>query len=165
MDEQTNVQVQAVHQDVERLKYQLTKVLELLNVGKDTCYDRMVGSVLTNFSDVITIGERIKSEVKNGRITDPLQRQKRMMATKKKEEELHALFNNNDEEKIGCVGGKQCLFHLEGDDRYIEDHYKFKNEVQNLMDAEVLLVRQMSIQLMLYPVRRLQMRQHLCRNH
>ncbi|KAA0033216.1 Gag-pro-like protein [Cucumis melo var. makuwa] len=47
-------------------------------------YDRMVGSASTNFSDVITIGERIEFGVKNGRITDSSSDTRRMMTPKKK---------------------------------------------------------------------------------
>ncbi|TYK28914.1 Gag-pro-like protein [Cucumis melo var. makuwa] len=54
-------------------------------------YDRMVGSASTNFSDVITIGERIEFGVKNGRITDSSSETRRMMTPKKKEEEIHEL--------------------------------------------------------------------------
>ncbi|KAA0060308.1 RNA-directed DNA polymerase (Reverse transcriptase), Ribonuclease H-like protein [Cucumis melo var. makuwa] len=52
---------------------------------------RMVGSASTNFSDVITIGERIEFGVKNGRISDPASEIRRMMTPKKKEEEIHEL--------------------------------------------------------------------------
>ncbi|KAA0054570.1 uncharacterized protein E5676_scaffold519G00030 [Cucumis melo var. makuwa] len=185
MDEQTNDQVQAIRQDVEGLKDQLAKILELLTTGRGKSvagissqvkvdlnqvledmpayppgftpqrsssphmtyptqnpnlitqqenhvsdpmstpiqkvrwrelvaqvqppltdkelmamfintlqapyYDRMVGSASTNFSDVITIGERIEFGVKNGRISDPASEIRRMMTPKKKEEEIHEL--------------------------------------------------------------------------
>ncbi|TYK16525.1 uncharacterized protein E5676_scaffold21G003390 [Cucumis melo var. makuwa] len=54
-------------------------------------YDRMVGSASTNFSNVITIGERIEFGVKNGRITDSSSETRRMMTSNKKEEEIHEL--------------------------------------------------------------------------
>ncbi|TYK05802.1 uncharacterized protein E5676_scaffold98G003080 [Cucumis melo var. makuwa] len=163
MDEQTNDQVQAVRQDVEDLKDQLAKILELLTTGRGKSvtgassqvevnlnqynidmasdrldlqrmekknvetfkeyaqrwrelasqvqppltnkeltamfintlwvpyYDRMVGSASTNFSDIITIGERIEFGVKNGRIFDPVSETRRMMTPKKKEGEVHEL--------------------------------------------------------------------------
>ena len=55
-------------------------------------------------------------------------------------------FNNDEEEKIECAYGKQCLFYPEIDDHSIEDCSEFKNEVQKLMDAKILLVGQMSMQ-------------------
>ncbi|KAA0050803.1 Gag-pro-like protein [Cucumis melo var. makuwa] len=42
-----------------------------INTLRAPYYDRMVGSASTNFSDIITIGERIEFGVKNGRISDP----------------------------------------------------------------------------------------------
>ncbi|KAA0041645.1 uncharacterized protein E6C27_scaffold93G001220 [Cucumis melo var. makuwa] len=51
-----------------------------------------------------------------------------------------------NKEKIECAYGKQCLFYPEIDDHSIEDCSEFKNEVQKLMDAKILLVGQMSMQ-------------------
>ncbi|KAA0038979.1 uncharacterized protein E6C27_scaffold84G00600 [Cucumis melo var. makuwa] len=62
-----------------------------INTLRAPYYDRMVGSASTNFSDVITIGERIEFGVKNGRISDPASEIRRMMSPKKKEEEIHEL--------------------------------------------------------------------------
>jgi len=62
-----------------------------INTLRAPYYDRMVGSASTNFSDVITIGERIEFGVKNGRISDPASEIRRMMTPKKKEEEIHEL--------------------------------------------------------------------------
>ncbi|KAA0037719.1 uncharacterized protein E6C27_scaffold141G00110 [Cucumis melo var. makuwa] len=59
---------------------------------------------------------------------------------------LSPRFNNDDEEKIGCTNKEQCLFHPETNDHFIEDCCEFKNEVQKLMDAKILLVGQMSMQ-------------------
>ncbi|TYK15865.1 uncharacterized protein E5676_scaffold637G00420 [Cucumis melo var. makuwa] len=53
---------------------------------------------------------------------------------------------NNEGEKFGCANGNQCLFHPKIDDHSIEDCYEFKNEVQKLMDAKILLVGQMNMQ-------------------
>ncbi|KAA0039018.1 uncharacterized protein E5676_scaffold584G00320 [Cucumis melo var. makuwa] len=49
-------------------------------------------------------------------------------------------------EKVGCTNKKRCLSHPKIDDHSIEDCCEFKNEVQKLMDAKILLVRQMSLQ-------------------
>ncbi|KAA0063343.1 Gag-pro-like protein [Cucumis melo var. makuwa] len=54
-------------------------------------YDRMVRGASTNFSDVITIRERIEFGMKNERITDFDSKTRRMMTPKKKEEEIHEL--------------------------------------------------------------------------
>ena len=62
-----------------------------INTLRAPYYDRMVGSASTNFSDVITIGERIEFGVKNGRISDPASEIRRMMTSKKKEEGIHEL--------------------------------------------------------------------------
>ncbi|XP_050939299.1 uncharacterized protein LOC127148916 [Cucumis melo] len=59
---------------------------------------------------------------------------------------LSPRFNNDEGEKFGCANEKQCLFHPEIDDHFIEDCCEFKNEVQKLMDAKILLVGQMSMQ-------------------
>ncbi|KAA0056810.1 Gag-pro-like protein [Cucumis melo var. makuwa] len=56
-----------------------------INTLRAPYYDRMVGSASTNFSDVITMGERIEFGVKNGRISDPASEIRRMMTPKKKE--------------------------------------------------------------------------------
>ena len=45
-------------------------------------YDRMVGTASTNFSNVLTIGERIEFGVKNGRITDFASKSRKMMTQK-----------------------------------------------------------------------------------
>ena len=55
-----------------------------INTIQAPYYDRMVGSASTNFSDIITIGERIEFGVKNGRIIDSSSETRRMMAPKKK---------------------------------------------------------------------------------
>ncbi|TYK19418.1 uncharacterized protein E5676_scaffold443G00580 [Cucumis melo var. makuwa] len=59
---------------------------------------------------------------------------------------LSPRFNNDEGEKFGCVNKKQCLFHPEIDDHFIEDCCEFKNKVQKLMDAKILLVGQMRMQ-------------------
>ena len=55
-------------------------------------------------------------------------------------------FKNDNGKKIVCVNGKQCLFHSKIDDHSIEDCGEFKNEVQKLMDAKILLIGEMSMQ-------------------
>ncbi|KAA0061241.1 uncharacterized protein E6C27_scaffold455G00760 [Cucumis melo var. makuwa] len=62
-----------------------------INTLRAPYYDRMVGSASTNFSDVITIGERIEFGVKNRRISDPASETRRVMTPKKKEGEVHEL--------------------------------------------------------------------------
>ncbi|TYK09460.1 uncharacterized protein E5676_scaffold499G00530 [Cucumis melo var. makuwa] len=59
---------------------------------------------------------------------------------------LSPRFNNDDREKIGCTNKEQCLFHPETNDHSIEDCCEFKNEVQKLLDAKILLIGQMSMQ-------------------
>ncbi|KAA0045605.1 Gag-pro-like protein [Cucumis melo var. makuwa] len=59
---------------------------------------------------------------------------------------LSPRFNNDDGEKIGCVNKEECLFYLETNDHSIEDCCEFKNWVQKLMDAKILLVGQISMQ-------------------
>ncbi|KAA0032015.1 Gag-pro-like protein [Cucumis melo var. makuwa] len=59
---------------------------------------------------------------------------------------LSPRFNNDDREKIGCTNKEQCLFHPETNDHFIEDCCEFKNKVQKLMDAKILLIGQMSMQ-------------------
>ncbi|TYK05801.1 Gag-pro-like protein [Cucumis melo var. makuwa] len=59
---------------------------------------------------------------------------------------LSPRFNNNDREKIECTNKEQCLLHLEINDHSIEDCCEFRNEVQKLMDAKILLIGQMSKQ-------------------
>ncbi|KAA0051991.1 uncharacterized protein E5676_scaffold409G002000 [Cucumis melo var. makuwa] len=59
---------------------------------------------------------------------------------------LSPRFNNDEGEKFGCANEKQCLYHLEIDDHFIEDCREFKNEVKKLMDAKILLVGQMNMQ-------------------
>ncbi|KAA0063058.1 Gag-pro-like protein [Cucumis melo var. makuwa] len=58
---------------------------------------------------------------------------------------LSPRFNNYEGEKFRCANEKQCLFHFEIN-YSIEDCCEFKNEIQKLMGAKILLVRQMSMQ-------------------
>ncbi|KAA0065920.1 uncharacterized protein E6C27_scaffold538G001040 [Cucumis melo var. makuwa] len=55
-----------------------------INTLRVPYYDKTVGSASTNFSDIITIEERIEFEVKNERIVDPTSKTKRTMTPKKK---------------------------------------------------------------------------------
>ncbi|KAA0045606.1 Gag-pro-like protein [Cucumis melo var. makuwa] len=55
-----------------------------INTIRAPYYDIMVGSASTNFSDVITIEERIEFGVKNGKIIDSSSERRRMMTSKKK---------------------------------------------------------------------------------
>ena len=59
-----------------------------LNTLKTPYYDRMVGNSNTNFSDVVSIGEMIESEVKLGKI-EGIEAKK--PAPKKREGETHAI--------------------------------------------------------------------------
>ncbi|MED6214601.1 hypothetical protein PIB30_104603, partial [Stylosanthes scabra] len=57
-------------------------------------YDRMVGSVSSNFSDIVIIGERVESGLKNGKFSESsLNNIKKPFAQKKKEVEAHAIEN------------------------------------------------------------------------
>jgi len=41
---------------------------------------------------------------------------------------LSPRFSNDEGEKFGCINEKQCLFHPEIDDHFIEDCCEFKNK-------------------------------------
>ena len=59
------------------------------NTLKASYYDRMVGNSNTNFSDVVSTGEMIKSGIKLGKI-ESIEAKK--PTPKKKERETHAVF-------------------------------------------------------------------------
>ena len=56
-------------------------------------YDRMIGSVSSNFSDIVVIGERVESGMRSGKIADnsAAANVKRPFMGKKKEGETHAV--------------------------------------------------------------------------
>lgn len=62
-----------------------------INTLRSPYYDRMIGNASTNFSDIITIEERIEYGVKYGRIVDTMSESnlKKSIIPKKKEGEIH----------------------------------------------------------------------------
>ena len=59
-----------------------------LNTLKAPYYDRMIGNSNTNFSDVVSAGEMVKSGIKFGKIESV---EAKKPTSKKKEGEAHAL--------------------------------------------------------------------------
>ena len=71
-------------------------MLAIIRRRRDTLrppfYDRIIGNASSNFSDIVTIGERIEHEIKSGRIIDNSMESmgvKKCMFNKKKEGEVH----------------------------------------------------------------------------
>ena len=76
-----------------------------LNTLKAPYYDRMIGNSNTNFSDVVSVGEMIESEVKLGKIEST---EEKKSTPKKKEEKTHV---------VSYQGRAYNLFHSWQSDR------------------------------------------------
>ncbi|XP_073219674.1 uncharacterized protein [Cicer arietinum] len=82
-------------------------VTVFINTLQPPFYDKMIGSVSSNFSDLVIIGERVQMELKSGKIASGytgLNNTKKLHvgANKKKEEESHFVASNPTNHSFVC---------------------------------------------------------------
>jgi len=82
---------------------------------EDPFYKRVLGSVSSNFFDLVTIGERVEHRLKRGKIAQ----NPSAVTTAKKPG-----FNNNNKKKEGEVQAISALPHWEGYQRQFRPNYR-----------------------------------------